>query len=429
MKLFSPSTWGAKRIETKSAGKVIGLSEELGSFLKFGMAGNARSPASAIELYNKSTAVSIPINYIADAFASLSPVILSGDDVIKDHPIIDLLNNPSPFYSQDLFFETLAKYYLITAEVFIAGIGSINRPPVELQPISPADVSSVESSGMIQSYIVSELVPGSYAIERRGRDVRYLRGGLTELKHIRGFSSADSSMLRGQSLLVSASSEAMQHIKGNRHNVSLLSNGGRMSLVFHFDADMDEDDFEATKARVREQYAGESKAGSIGVTSGGKLSINELGVNNKDMDFANLQMAAQRSVALQYKVPLPLITTDASSFNNYKEAKTALYDDAVLPLADRIFGGLTDFLMPRFGLDPARVKISYDKDSITALTTRRYEEIKTRRELNLESINELRALLGREEVEGGDQILAPATLIPIGTDLFTDDNMQGDLDD
>jgi HK97 family phage portal protein len=429
MRLFSPSTWGAKKIEKKAAGKVIGLSEELGSFLKFGSSGNAASPASAINLYNKSTAVSIPINYIADAFSSLSPVIINGDEIIKDHPIIDLLNDPSPFFSQNLFFEALAKYYLITGEVFLVGVGNINRPPVELQPVSPADVSSNETSGFVQSYMLSELFPGQYQMERRGRAVRYLRGPLAEIKQIRGFASADSSMLRGQSLLVSASSEAMQHIKGNTHNVSLLSNGGRMSLVFHFDSDMDEDDFEATRQRVQEQYGGETKAGAIGVTSGGKLAINELGVSNKDMDFANLQMAAQRAVALQYKVPLPLITTDASSFNNYKEAKTALYDDAVLPLADRIFGGLTDFLMPRYGLDPARVKITYDQDKITALTMRRNEEIKLRRDLNIESTNELRALLGREEVEGGDQILAPATMIPIGTDIFTDDNLKGGLDD
>jgi len=125
---------------------------------------------------------------------------------------------------------------------------------------------------------------------------------------------------------------------------------------------------------------------------------------------------------LQYKVPLPLITIQASTFNNYREAKLALFDDAVLPLADRIFGGLSDLLMPRYGEDPAEVQITYDMDTVTALAGRRNEELKLRRELNLESLNELRSVIGREEVEGGDQILAPATMVPIGTDLFTADN-------
>ena len=80
-------------------------------------------------------------------------------------------------------------------------------------------------------------------------------------------------------LLVSAASEARQHILGNDHNISILEKGGRVSLVFHFDADLSPDDFEATKDRVRAQYGGASNAGEIGVTSGGKLDIKETGTS------------------------------------------------------------------------------------------------------------------------------------------------------
>jgi phage portal protein BeeE len=221
---------------------------------------------------------------------------------------------------------------------------------------------------------------------------------------------------------VSASAEARQHIEGNNHNVSLLVNGGRVSLVFHFSEDMNLDDFEETKSRVIEQYGGSSNAGKIGVTSGEKLDIKTIGASNVDMDFANLQEMARIAVALQYKFPLPLLSTDATTFNNYREAKGALFDDAVLPLADRLLGGLSDFLLPRYGLDPSRIRISYDLDQITALASRRNEELKLRRDLNLETINEQRSLLGRERVDGGDVVLVPATMVPVGTDLFTDDN-------
>jgi len=185
---------------------------------------------------------------------------------------------------------------------------------------------------------------------------------------------------------------------------------------------MDAEDFEEVKQRVRSQYGGAQNAGEIGVTAGGKLDIKEAGINNKDMDFANLQRMAREAVALQYKVPLPLLSTDAATFNNYREAKLALYDDAVLPLADRIFAGLSDLLLPRYGLDPSRTRITYDMDDITALATRRNEELKLRREINIESTNELREMIGREPAQGGDQILAPANMVPIATDVFTNDN-------
>jgi HK97 family phage portal protein len=428
MTWYNPSSWGQKQIETKSSTKVLGLSEELGSFLKFGAKGTIVTPTAAMNLYNESSAVSIPINYIAEAFASINPVLKEGSEIITDHPVLELLQSPSPFFSQDLFLEALGKAYLITGEAELIAIGNINRPPLELQPINPKNVTVNEGSdGLATSMIVSgQSLTGAYSLVQRGRSVRYLRGNLSELKQIRNYSTRDNSLIRGQSPLLSASAEARQHIEGNNHNVSLLTNGGRVSLVFNFDADLSDDDFQATKQRVLDQYGGTGNAGQIGVTSGGKLSIEELGTNNKDMDFANLQTMAKEAVALQYKFPLPLLSTDATTFNNYKEAKSALYDDAVLPLADRIFGGLSDFLLPRYGLDPSKVRLTYDMDQITALASRRNEELKLRRDLNLETLNEMRGLIGKEPVDGGDTVMMPATLIPVGTDLFTDD--QGDTE-
>jgi len=421
MKLQWPISFKESPAEPEEKSMVLGTSESLGSFLIFGQQ-SGQTPAGSLSLYEKSSAVSIPINMIADAFASIQPVIQFEDELIDKHPVLDLLNQPSPYYTRTLLFEMLAKDYLVTGETEIVGLGNINRPPVELQPISPKNVSVNEATNGINGmFIVSgNTVPGQYKLNRNRGRVRYLDGNLREIKQIRNYSTRNNSLLRGQSLLVSASKEALQHIKGGDHNISILDNGGRVSLVFHFDADLSQDDFEQTKKRVREQYGGTSKAGEIGVTAGGKLEIKEMGVNNKDMDFATLQSMARRAVALQYKVPLPLITTDATTFNNYKEARAALYLDAVLPVADRIFGGLTDFLMPRYGLDPNVHKITYDKTKIEALVQMALEQLKLRKEINIESDNELRGTVGRRPYKGGDVILKPANLIPAGTDIFAE---------
>lgn len=406
--------------ESKSA--VIGLNDVMGQFLMLGYNGGANTPASALNLYDKSTAVSIPVNMIAEAFSAIQPVIRYREDVITEHPVLELLMQPSPFYSQVLFMEILAKDYLITGEYELVALGAVNRPPLELQPISPRNVNVNEGEdGTTHSFVVAgNTLAGQYVQRRDKKRVRYLDGNLREMKQVRNYSTRSNSLLRGQSPLVAASKEALQHIKGSEHNISLLDNGGRVSLVFHFDADLNTDEFDATKERVREQYGGTQKAGMIGVTSGGKLDIKELGTNNKDMDFAKLQSMAQRAVALQYKVPLPLITTDASTFNNYKEARGALYMDAVLPLADRIFNGLTDLLMPRFGLDPNQYSITYDKTKIEALAMLALEQLKLRKDINIETDNELRATIGRAPYKGGDVVLKPANLIPAGTDILAE---------
>jgi len=415
--------------EKKSSGVVTKFPEQLEQFIKFGIQG-ASSPGAALRFYDQSTAVSIPVNIIAESFASIVPILEVDGEIITSHSVIELLKSPSPFFDKSLFFETIAKHYLITGENEIVALGNVDRPPIELQPISPANVSPVEGNGgLAQSFTVSgTTLTGQYNLELKKGRARYLGGKLRELKQTRNFSTRDNSLLRGTSPLKAAADEVTQDILGNRHNVSILEQGGRVSLIFHFKQNFNGDDFEEIKQRVRAQYSGAQNAGKIGVTSGDNLDIKEIGTSNKDMDFMELKKMARQAVALQYKLPIVLITTDAATFNNYSTAKLALYDDAVLPLADRLFGSLSEFLLPRYGLDPATARITYDKSKITALQSRTLDEVSKRKTIGVESWNELRELMGRGSFIGGDEILAPANLIPLGIDEI-DENQITTLDD
>jgi len=417
-----------KRPETKSM--ALGTSEAFGSFLMFG-SGSAITASSALALYEQSTAVSIPINMISEAFSVLEPILIVDNKVIRDHPVIQLLNRPSPWYSRELFLEMLAKEFLITGETMWVAIGGIRRPPLELQPLSVKNVTVTEGSGgfITTINISGNTLPGTYLPKVRNGLVRYFDGRLRELVQIRNYSTRNNSLLRGQSPLLSASKEVRQHILGGTHNVSILEKGGRVSLIFHFDADMDDEDFELAKQRVRDQYGGAEEAGQIGVTAGGALDIKNVGVTSKDMDFAILQKMAIKAVTLQYHVPLPLVTDERQTLNNYREGKLALYDDAVIPLSRRIFGGLTDTMLPRYGLDPKRARITFDPDQVTTLVSRRNDELIKRKSIGVESDNEIRAIMNREPYEGGDVILKPANLIPVGTDEFTEDNEPDFIED
>jgi hypothetical protein len=95
-----------------------------------------------------------------------------------------------------------------------------------------------------------------------------------------------------------------------------------------------------------------------------------------------------------------------------------LYDQSVLPLANTLFAGLSKFLLPRYKLDPKLFKITFNPDSITALMQRRLNEIEQRVKMNIETKNELRALLpNRDDQKGGDILYQPANLVPLGTDI------------
>lgn len=404
----------------------LGLSESLGSFMILGGHNTASTPSSALRLYQTSTAVAMPIDLIADTGSVIDIGLQVGDELITEHDVLTFLKQPSPFYDQELFLNVLLKDYLAVGEAHFVALGNVKFPPVRLQPISPAmsSPSANMNSDAPSVWIVSgNELPGAYVADVFAKEVRYFLkdSNLRELEIIRNYSPRNNSLLRGQSLLVAASREVRSHVLGTEHNVSLLENGGRVSLVFNFE-DMGDQDWESTKDELLAKYAGASRAGTIAVTAGGKMSVEELGKTPKDMDFESLQNMVSKAVALRYKVPLPLISDERQTLNNYEVAILALYDQAVLPTMRKILGGVGNLLLPRYGLDPRLARLVPIQDSVTALVIRRNAELAKRRVMNLETINELRAQIGREEIEGGDELYQPATFVPLGTDLFTDDN-------
>jgi HK97 family phage portal protein len=419
MAIIDKLAFWKKEPEKKSS--VIGVNDIWSQYLGLSNSTGA-TPQAALNLYDQSTAVSVPVNWISDAFVSIDPVLWDGEKFIRQHPVLDLLNKPSPFYDALLFRESLSKAYLITGETYLVAIGNIRRPPLQLNPVSPSNVTVTQTAGGIAGLmqVTGESWTGEYNGKQVGRDFRYFSGNLKELKQIRNYTTKNNSLLRGQSPLVSASQKARQDILGSEHNVSILEKGGRVSLVFHYKQDMNPDDYEATLKCLRDQFGGATEAGKIGMSVGEELEIKELSKSNRDMDFANLQGMAKSDIALQYKFPLALLTLDASTMNNLEVSIPLLYDNAVLPLADRIYDGLSAFLLPKYDLDPSLVKITYDPRDITALQSRFLDELNKRVEMNLETRNELRGILGREPVEdGGDTIYQNANLIPAGTDVFT----------
>jgi len=407
----------------------VPLDQTISNFLRYGYT-EAHSPSAAMALYDKSSFVSIPINKISKPFSCLDPIMYDRVDqvVMREHPVLSLLRKPAPLWSQELFFKALANNYLITGDCVIVATGGPTRPPLELVPISPKEISVVEGQDGFPHHVqvAGNYFNGQYFAEIKQNEIRYTDGEFRELHLIREYATDRGSRMRGQSVLKSASRDVTQAILGTEHNVSMLEKGGRISLIFHYDEDFDDEDYELTKKRVMDQYGGASKAGQVGVTSGGKLDIKETGVSNKDMDYRNLHEQIKMTLALLYDVPLPLVSLDASTMNNYEIAIRALYDDAVIPLAKVLLNGLGEFILPRYKMDPARYAITFDQNQITALRMRTLEELKVRSDINIESDNELRVFISREGYSGGHRILKASGLIPVGEDLM-DDN--GDLID
>lgn len=382
----------------------------------------------AAELYRTSAVVATAIDIIADEIESIQPVVMLADGSMTDsHKIVNFLNNPNKFEDYRRFIGQLARNYLIHRNCFVFGVGALNSAPSQIYSVQPQSISISQDS--YDNYPAVYNVSNGRGSGVYSRDdkiskerMRYSDGNLKELYHIMGFSSRVA-QTRADSPLQAALLEARQQILGKEHNLALISNGGRLSMIVNFKGRMTEDQFRAREKEVKKKFTGANSAGEIAVLSSETTEIIPIQGSNKDMDYSDLDKVAREALYSRYKIPLPIVNPDAQTYNNFDRAILDLYDRAVLPCVNVLFQALTDFLMPRFKLDPNQVKIVYNPEQITALRQRMLEELKLRRELNLETVNELRQFIpDREPLEGGDTFYQPANLIPVGEDLLTDDD-------
>ena len=425
--LFSRKQPPVKR--TKTAVSAVSWPIPEGSFLEYILNGTGSITANqAMEYYRKSSAIATAVDKIAGKVEQITPVLEGRDGkLISDHEVLRLLTNPNPFESWTGFIGKLSRHYLLTHDSHLSLIGNIRRPPLELYAIKPQNVSvtSANDSYPASYLITSGPCKGNYARELDKDRARFVYNELQELTHIMGFSSRSDDTV-ADSPLEAAALEARQLIKGRYHNLALLDNGGRLSLIVAFkDADgMDDDEHATRKQRINEDLAGEQNAGGIAVISGEEVEIKEVGKSNKDMDFSELDKTASQAIYLRYEVPLPLVTTEASTYNNIENALLDFYENTVLPFTDFLFEGVQKAVFPRYNNSLEGYRLTYDPESINILIRQKLDEIKKRRDINIETTNELRALLPhREAVEGGDVLYQNATLVPVGTDLFTEDEV------
>lgn len=397
-----------------------------GSFLEYALGyGGTITATMAMQFYRTNSTIATAVDKIASRIEQITPVLKRSTDnkIFNQHEVLDLLETPNPFDTWQEFVGKLARHYLLKHDSHLSLYGNHQRPPLEIYALKPQNVQVLQATDNFPSGYQVSIGPGIGYYNRvlDGKNVRYLNNQLKELYHIMGFSSR-SDELMGDSPLEAAAVEARQQIKGKYHNLKLLENGGRLSLVVAFqDPDgIDDDEHQARKKRINEDLAGDGNAGKIAVISGSEVEISEIGVNNKDMDYIQLENLASKAIFMRYEIPLPLISNDASTYNNYQTAILEFYESTVLPLVDILFSGLTRALFPRFRLDG--YYLSYDPEAIKVLMRQAIDELAKRRQLNIETINELRMFLpNRESIEGGNVIYQPATLVPIGTDTFTED--------
>jgi len=360
------------------------------------------------------------IDMIAKAVGNAQWYVVAKDSEREvNSPLMQLINRPNPMMGKSAFFEAITAYLFITGNSLIEQVGpNENAPPMELWPVKPQGFKIIPGRDGYPDY---------YQLELNGKKKIWKVNPVnfrSQILHLKTFNPSD--LWWGQSPLQAAMLSLDQNNSASRWNLALLQNSATPSgilKVLKSDSNpngaLTNQQYANLKKQFEEEYVGARNAARPLLLEGG-MDWQSISMSPKDMDFLNNKSVTSADVALAYGVPAELLGLGQKTFNNYKEARLAFYEDVVIPTLEFIQTEFNNSIAPKFG----NVELRYDKDAIDALNVKREAKFIALKDLNFLTVNEKREAVGYEPLENGDVILVGSYVANLygGNDEPTDLN-------
>jgi HK97 family phage portal protein len=372
----------------------------------------------AKEGYQQNAVVFKCVNEISNAAASINFKVYQGDVELEQHPLLTLLKKPNPIQAGNEYFQSLYAYILLSGNSFAIS-STAGGVPSELHLLRPDRVEIIPSNTSIPkgyNYMLNGKVAKTYEADPFT--------GQSEVKHFKTWNPLDDYL--GMSPLMAASIDVDQHNLIAKHNIALLVNGARPSGAVIFKptdtsgAPMMMSDVQRKQIKddLDRRMSGTNNSGKPMLLEG-DFDWKEMGMTPKDMDFLQNKHMAAKDIALCFGIPSQIIgIPDSQTYSNIQEARLAMYEETIIPLAMRVCNDLNEWLSPSYGDD---IRIDYDYDSIPAMVERRkrvYENVTAAVREGIITRNEARDRLGLTPIEGGDDVFIAANLFPLGSPII-----------
>lgn len=375
----------------------------------------------AINYYSNCAPLYTAINWIAQEGSSINIKLFDPkkDSFIDKHPVLDLLAAPNADSTYEEFMYALITFLQLTGNSYLVADGPVNRPPISIHNTPPQSLSwTMADDGYPKSFQVSS-VNDSHTFLRKivNSRFRYYEQDMRELWQIKTFNPDTTNFkIVGKSPLNSIYYEIEQYLSSSIHNLSLLKRGSTINGIFKHGNKLTDDSYRRLQSQIDMFFSGENNAGRTFLAEDG-LDFIPTSQSNKDMDFLELKKNVTETIYNLFRIPLPSVSAETMTLANMDAAKLDLYDNAVTPAINRIYAELTNFLLSRYP-NTEGMYFTYDPSEILALESRKNENLKFLQSLNILTTNELRRLVGYENLDaGGDSLYQPAANIPFAKDV------------
>jgi HK97 family phage portal protein len=365
------------------------------------------------------------INEIAMGVGSVPLTLFRGDVEVPEHEMLQLLETPNRSSSRSRFMRDAVSYLLLDGNMFLEGVTfsggdpAKGNPPRAMYALRP-DRVTVDRTPALAGGITRYTYRGSDQAERPGSRVWTVADvdETSPILHAKTFHPLDD--LRGQAPMLSARAAIDRFNLAEEWNSNLIRNGASPSGHLFVEPGKDglpavlpEGERARVLAEADELLSGPRNAGKVRVVEGGLRWV-QTGLSPKDLEWNEAKNSAARDVCSALGFPAFLLGIPGdNTYSNQREARAALWENTIIPLAAMLAEELTAWLAPFWGED---LVLRLNLDEVTALAVRREAVWDRVKNVDWLTTDEKRGETGFEDlgVPGSDDVLVSAVLVPLG---------------
>lgn len=348
--------------------------------------------AFAREGFMQNAIVYRAVRMIAEAAASVPLLLYEGDEEVSEHPLLDLIAQPSPDQTTTDFLESWYGFLLVAGNAYVEAV-ALSGTLRELHVLRPDRMKVIPGP---------DGWPEAFEYSAAGRSVRFEAEPVTGVRpilHVRLFHPDNDHY--GMSPIEAAANAIDIHNAAGGWNKALLDNAARPSGALIYAAssgNLTGEQYQRLKSELEEGYQGARNAGRPLLLEGG-LDWKPLSLSPKDMDFIAAKHTAAREIALALGVPPMLLGIPGdNTYSNYQEAQRAFWRATVVPLVGRMARAFSAWLGPAYG---GEVTLKADLDQVEGLSGEREALWARLNAAMFLTIDEKRAAVGYGPVEPG----------------------------
>ena len=278
---------------------------------------------------------------------------------INDTELHELLKRPNPSQSYISWIQELISFDRLTGNAYIYGIApetGANGGKYKELYVLPSHKMEIHSGGIFEP--IKE-----YSLSYNG----YFKIPAEAICHIKDFNpyyDGTGSHLYGMSPLKAGLRTLQTNNEATTTGVKYLQNQTARGVLMSDEGDLSASQAQQLKDKFRQSHQGSNNAGDVVITPK-KLSWINFGLTASDLSLIEQQNASVKELCNIYGVPVQLLNnTDSSTYNNMKEAKKSLYQNAVIPQLIKLREELNRWLVPKFG---DNLYLDFDFSSIPEL--------------------------------------------------------------